>query len=87
MPMYFYSDNTAPAARIGRAAGPRLLFPVEANAVFVRLDPRQKRALRGQGFRFHDWGPPREDAARLVVSWDQDEAHVDALCEAPATWS
>lgn len=75
------------AARIGAAAGQRLLHPVHANAVFVRFDAGQKDALRASGFGFYDWGAPRQEAARFVVSWDQDEASVDALCEALAAWN
>jgi len=72
------------AARIGSAAGNRLLYPVHANMAFLRFAPGQKQALRQHGFGFYDWGPPREEAARFVVSWDQSEADVDALCEALA---
>lgn len=75
------------AARIGEAAGDRLLFPVQANAVFMRFEPGQKQALRERGFGFHDWGAPREEAARFVVSWDQRPEHVEALCEALRAWS
>jgi threonine aldolase len=75
------------AARIGAAAGRRLLYPVQANAVFLRFEAGGKQALRERGFGFYDWGSPREHAARLVVSWDQPEADVDALCEALAGWS
>ncbi len=75
------------AARIGVAAGTRLLYPVEANAAFVRFAPGQKQMLRERGFGFYDWGAPRDEAARFVVSWDQSEASVDALCEAIAAWS
>jgi threonine aldolase len=70
------------AARIGAAAGRRLMYPVEANAVFLRFEPGEKQALRAQGFGFYDWGPAREEAARFVVSWDQPESDVTALCEA-----
>jgi threonine aldolase len=87
----FFARNAARAnalaARIGAAAGSRLLFPVEANAVFMRFSPGQKQALRQRGFGFYDWGAPRDEAARFVVSWDQDESHVDALCEALAAWN
>lgn len=75
------------AARIGSTAGRHLLHPVQANAVFVRCPPGQREALRARGFGFYDWGPPREDAARFVVSWDQDEGDVSALCEALAGWN
>ena len=75
------------AARIGAAAGSRLLYPVQANAAFVRFAAGQKQVLRDRGFGFYDWGAPREEAARFVVSWDQTEASVDALCEALRAWS
>jgi threonine aldolase len=75
------------AARIGAAAGARLLYPVQANAVFVRFGPGEKDALQAQGFGFYDWGAPHEQAARFVVSWDQPESDVDALCEALAGWN
>jgi threonine aldolase len=72
------------ATRIGRAAGSRLLYPVEANAVFLRFAPGEKEALRARGCGFYDWGAPREHSARFVVSWDQPEDEVGALCEALA---
>jgi threonine aldolase len=68
------------AARLAAAAGAdRLLFPVEANEMFVRVTAAEAAALRAQGFDFYDWGPGE---ARLVTSWDSDPAHVDALAAA-----
>ena len=68
------------AARLAEAAGPdRLLLPVQANEVFVRVTPDEAAALRAQGFDFYDWGPGE---ARLVTSWDSDPAEVDALAAA-----
>jgi threonine aldolase len=67
------------AQRIARAAGARLLHPVEGNEVFVRLGVEGARALRAAGFEFYDWGPPEAGEARLVVSWDQPEEEVRAL--------
>jgi threonine aldolase len=78
--------TNALAARIGSAAGDRLLYPVQANAVFLRLRPGEKQRLRERGFGFYDWAAPRDDSARFVVSWDQPERDVDALCEALAEW-
>jgi threonine aldolase len=87
----FFSEGAARAnglaARIGRAAGPRLLYPVQANAVFVSCPPGGKDALRARGFGFYDWGAPRDEAARFVVSWNQPEGDVTALCEALAGWN
>ncbi len=70
------------AQRIGLAAGSRLIAPVEANEVFVQLGADGKRALRAAGFEFYDWGAESAGTARLVAAWDQDEAHVEALCAA-----
>lgn len=70
------------AQRIGRAAGEALLHPVEANEVFLRLGIERRQRLRAAGFEFYDWGPETRGEARLVVSWDQPEADVQALCEA-----
>jgi threonine aldolase len=68
------------AARLAAAAGAdRLLFPVEANEMFVRVTAEEAAALRAQGFDFYDWGPGE---ARLVTSWDSDPAQVDALAAA-----
>jgi threonine aldolase len=87
----FFLQNAARAnalaARIGTAAGGRLMYPVHANSAFLRFAPGEKDALRTRGCGFHDWGPPRENAGRLVVSWDQPERDVDALCEALAEWN
>jgi threonine aldolase len=68
------------AARLAGAAGTdRLIYPVEANEMFVRVSAQEAAALRAQGFDFYDWGPGE---ARLVTSWDSDPAHVDALAAA-----
>lgn len=70
------------AHRIGRAAGSALLHPVEANEVFVRLGSERRAALRAGGFEFYDWGAELRGEARFVVSWDQPEEEVQALCTA-----
>jgi threonine aldolase len=70
------------ARRIGAAGAERLLAPVEANEVFIRLGDENKRELRAAGFEFYDWGPERSGEARFVVSWDQPEEDVGALCAA-----
>ena len=70
------------AARIATAAGARLLHPVEANELFLRLGAAGRQHLRAAGFGFYDWGAPTLGHARFVVSWDQDEGGVAALCEA-----
>jgi len=67
------------AARLAAAAGDRLVYPVEANEVFLRLTPQEAAALRAQGFDFYDWAPGE---ARLVTAWSQPEAEIAALAAA-----
>lgn len=71
----------AGAAALAAACGSRLMFPVEANELFVRLTPGEAATLRAAGFDFYSWG---EGAARLVVGWDQDERAVAPLAAAIA---
>lgn len=72
------SANAA-AAELAAAAGDRLLHPVEANEVFLRLTEAEREVLRAQGFSFYDWGG---DAARLVTAWNSPAGHVAALAQA-----
>jgi threonine aldolase len=77
------AEHTNRLARdIGRAAGAALLHPVEANEVFVKLGVERRQALRAAGFEFYDWGAERAGDARFVVSWDQPDEDVPALCAA-----
>ena len=71
----------AAAQEIAATVRDRLLHPVEANEIFVRLSVAERAALRQQGFSFYDWG---DDAARLVTAWNSDPAHVAALARALA---
>jgi threonine aldolase len=71
----------AGAALLARAAGDRLVHPVEANEVFLRVSADEAAGLRAKGFDFYDWGPGE---ARLVVSWDQREDAIRPLADAIA---
>ncbi|WP_028056062.1 threonine aldolase family protein [Sphingobium bisphenolivorans] len=72
--------NSAAQALAGGAAG-RLLHPVEANELFIRLTAQEAAQLRAQGFDFYDWG---DGAARLVTNWSHDAASVQPLADALA---
>jgi threonine aldolase len=61
--------NAAAAALAEAAGAERLVHPVEANELFVRMTAAEAAAIRGQGFDFYDWAPGE---VRLVTSWDQD---------------
>lgn len=67
------------AALLAQAAGDRLVHPVQANEVFLRLSAEEAAHLRSLGFDFYDWG---SGEARLVISWDQDDAAIRPLAEA-----
>ena len=69
------------ATLLAEAAGDRLLHPVEANEVFLRVTAAEAAALRAKGFDFYDWA---EGEARLVTSWDQQAAAIAPLAEAIA---
>ena len=69
------------AQAIAKQAEDRLLYPVEANEVFVRMSAQERAALRERGFAFYDW----DDASiRLVTSWASDPDHAEALGKAIA---
>jgi threonine aldolase len=67
---------------IADAVPDRLIYPVQANEIFIRLTAAEAAALRTQGFDFYDWG---EGAARLVMSWHHVEADVAPLSKAIAS--
>ena len=69
----------AAAQALAEACGGRLVHPVEANELFVRMTPPEAAALRGQGFDFYDWA---SGEIRLVTSWDQDMDAVARLAAA-----
>lgn len=69
------------AERLAGAADERLVYPVEANEVFLRATPEEAARLRAQGFDFYDWA---EGEIRLVTAWDTDGHHVARLADAIA---
>jgi len=72
----------AAATTIGSASGDRLVYPVEANEIFIRATVAEAQSLRDQGFDFYDWGP---DEIRFVTSWDSDVQAVEQLAAAIAS--
>ena len=69
----------AAAQALAKAAAGRLVYPVEANELFVRMTPEEAAQIRALGFDFYDWAPGE---VRLVTSWDQDMGAVSALAAA-----
>jgi threonine aldolase len=74
------SANAA-AQSLARAAPRRLVYPVEANEIFLKVTAEEAGSLRAQGFDFYDWGPGQ---IRLVTSWDQQGEALDRLASAIA---
>jgi threonine aldolase len=71
----------AAAEALAKAAGPRLVYPVEANELFLKLTDAEAARLRDQGFDFYEWGPGQ---IRLVTSWDSRAEDVERLATAIA---
>lgn len=57
-------------------------YPVEANEVFVRLDPPVAEAMRRAGALFHPWVPGGPNCWRLVTAWNTAPEAVDAVMRA-----
>jgi threonine aldolase len=74
------SANAA-AQMLGQSAPDRLLYPVEANEVFLKITAEEAAKLRALDFDFYDWGPGE---IRLVTSWDQRGEEVERLAAAIA---
>lgn len=71
----------AAAALLARAAGDRLIHPVQANELFLRATPAEAAMLRAHGFDFYDWAPGE---IRLVTSWHHRADDVAPLADAIA---
>lgn len=74
------SANAA-AQQLASSAPQRLIHPVEANEVFIRVSAAEAESLRSQGFDFYDWGPGE---IRFVTSWDSGGEALDRLANALA---
>lgn len=73
--------SNAAAQLLAKAARDRLVYPVEANEVFLRVSDEEAAKLVSQGFDFYDWGPGQ---IRLVTSWNQSGEAVEQLASAIA---
>jgi threonine aldolase len=66
------------AARIRDLPGVELIFPVEANAVFVSAPASTLDALRERGWRFYTF---IGGGARFMFAWDADPERVERLAD------
>jgi threonine aldolase len=69
----------AAAQTVAKAAPGRLIYPVEANELFLRVTDEEAVDLRRQGFDLYEWGP---GGIRLVTSWNQQKQELDPLVAA-----
>ena len=69
----------AAARHLAEAALQRLVYPVEANELFLKVEAGEAERLRASGFDFYDWGPGQ---IRLVTSWDQKGEDIEKLAAA-----
>jgi threonine aldolase len=67
------------AQAVAEIAPDRLIYPVEANEIFLRATDEEAAVLTSKGFDFYEWGPGQ---IRLVTSWDQDDESIEKLAEA-----
>ncbi|HWY39844.1 MAG TPA: low specificity L-threonine aldolase [Chthoniobacterales bacterium] len=65
------------AGRLQNDAKINIAFPVEANAVFVRLSDSLLRRLHARGWHFYKFVEP--DVYRLMCSWATTQADIDQL--------
>jgi threonine aldolase len=62
------------AQKLQHEANVEVVFPVEGNAVFVRLKDEQVRGLQGRGWHFYKFIEP--DIYRLMCSWATTEGDI-----------
>jgi len=62
------------AQNLQREANIEVVFPVEANAVFARMDDQLVRCLQARGWRFYKFIEP--DVYRLMCSWATTESDI-----------
>jgi threonine aldolase len=65
------------ARRLQSEANVEIVFPVEANAVFARMDDKLTRGLETRGWRFYKFIEP--DVYRLMCSWSTIDEQISNL--------
>ncbi len=66
------------AAQIADLTGVTLMFPVEANSVFLRMELKVADALRARGWQFYTF---IGGGARFMFAWDAAPARIAMLAE------
>jgi threonine aldolase len=65
------------AQRLRNEAGMENVFPVESNAVFVRMDDQLVHTLQARGWRFYKFVEP--NVYRLMCSWSTTDDEISML--------
>ena len=65
------------AQNLQSEANVEIVFPVQANAVFARMDEQLVRGLHARGWRFYKFIEP--DVYRLMCSWSTTEEQISNL--------
>jgi threonine aldolase len=78
----YYAGHANRCARllaelVGDVPGVSLMFPVEANGVFLQMSEAALESLRGKGWRFYTF--IGAGGARFMCSWDTEEERVREL--------
>jgi threonine aldolase len=71
--------SNAAAQALADAAPERLIYPVEANEIFLRATDEEASSLRAKGFDFYEWGAGQ---IRFVTSWNHSAEAVRPLADA-----
>jgi threonine aldolase len=71
--------SNAAAQALAEAAPERLIYPVQANEIFLRATDEEAAGLRAKGFDFYEWGAGQ---IRFVTSWDHSADAVGPLADA-----
>lgn len=70
---------TQVAEILQRCEGVQLLYPVDANEVFVTLPSGLAADLRKKGVLFYEWGRPGQNYYRFVTSYNTSSASIEQL--------
>lgn len=65
-------------SRLCEVQGIEIIFPVEANSVFVRFPPDVTKRLRQEGWQFYNF--IGAGGSRLMCSWSTTDKDVDEFC-------
>ena len=65
------------AERLQRETSCEIVFPIEANAIFLRLSDSLVQKLHGRGWHFYKFVEP--DVYRLMCSWATGDQEIDQL--------